>query len=240
MRRKGARNACAVRVAGLVRAHGANGGRGDAPAAAGAGARGGGSDGAGPHGAAGCAAGCGEARFLPPVAQSFALPCRSRSWFRCPASGRFGPSAQQPTGLTLPFAPLDTRNAGAVRVAGLVRAHGANGGRGDAPTAAGAGARGGASDGARTHGPAVCAAACRKPRFLRRKGARNARAVRPPFAAKTAHATASVGWVWDPPVSERRQREYRAQRGRPLTAAERANQHRAYQHERSTKTPCSN
>ena len=40
-----------------------------------------------------------------PVAQSFALPCRSRSWFRCPASGRFGPSAQQPTGLTLPCAP---------------------------------------------------------------------------------------------------------------------------------------
>ena len=38
-----------------------------------------------------------------PVAQSFALPCRSRSWFRCPASGRFGPSAQQPTGLTLPL-----------------------------------------------------------------------------------------------------------------------------------------
>ena len=50
-----------------------------------------------------------------PVAQSFALPCRSRSWFRCPASGRFGPSAQQPTGLTLPFAPLDTRNARAQR-----------------------------------------------------------------------------------------------------------------------------
>ncbi len=50
-----------------------------------------------------------------PVAQSFALPRRSRSWFRCPASGRFGPSAQQPTGLTLPFAPLDTRNARAQR-----------------------------------------------------------------------------------------------------------------------------
>ena len=40
-----------------------------------------------------------------PVAQSFALPCRSRSWFRCPASGRFGPSAQVPTGHALPFAP---------------------------------------------------------------------------------------------------------------------------------------
>ena len=71
--------------------------------------------------------------------------------------------------------------------------------------------------------------------FLAHEGARNARAVRPPFAAKTAHATASVGWVWDPPVSERRPSPYRAQRGRPLTAAE-----RAYQHERSTKTPCSN
>ena len=35
----------------------------------------------------------------------------------------------------------------------------------------------------------------------------------PPFAAKTAHATASVGWVWDPPASERRPREYRAQHG---------------------------
>ena len=41
-------------------------------------------------------------------------------------------------------------------------------------------------------------------------------------------------------ISERRPSPYRAQRGRPLTAAERANQHRAYQHERSTKTPCSN
>ena len=46
----------------------------------------------------------------------------------------------------------------------------------------------------------------------------------PPFAAKTAHATASVGWVWDPPASERRPRKYRAQRGRPLTAAARAKQ----------------
>ena len=36
-------------------------------------------------------------------------------------------------------------------------------------------------------------------------------------------------------ISERRPSPYRAQRGRPLTAAERANQH-----ERSTKTPCSN
>ena len=55
------------------------------------------------------------------------------------ASGRFGPSAQQPTGLTLPCAPCG----------------------------------------------------------------RSQRLGRPPFAAKTAHATASGGWGWDPPVSER-------------------------------------
>ena len=47
----------------------------------------------------------------------------------------------------------------------------------------------------------------------------------PPFAAKTADATASVGWVWDPPASERRPSPYRAQRGRPLMAAARAKQH---------------
>ena len=41
-----------------------------------------------------------------PVAQSFALPRRSRSWFRCPASGRFRPSAQVPTGHALPCAPF--------------------------------------------------------------------------------------------------------------------------------------
>ena len=79
--------------------------------------------------------------------------------------------------------------------------------------------------------------ACPKPRFLLPSVARNAHssASRPhPFAAKTAHATASVGWVWDPPVSERIPGKYRAQRGRPLTAAARASQH-----ERSTKTPCS-
>ncbi len=47
----------------------------------------------------------------------------------------------------------------------------------------------------------------------------------PAFAAKTAHAIASVGRVWDPPASERRPSPYRAQRGRPLTAAARAKQH---------------
>ena len=32
-----------------------------------------------------------------------------REWFRCPAASRFGPLAQQPTGLALPFAPQDRR-----------------------------------------------------------------------------------------------------------------------------------
>ena len=45
-----------------------------------------------------------------------------------------------------------------------------------------------------------------------------------PFAAKTAHATASVGWVWDPPASERRPREYRAQHGPRPQGAGHANQ----------------
>ena len=47
----------------------------------------------------------------------------------------------------------------------------------------------------------------------------------PPFAAKTAHATASVGWVWDPPVSERRPRKYRAQHGPRPQGAGHAKQH---------------
>ena len=47
----------------------------------------------------------------------------------------------------------------------------------------------------------------------------------PPFAAKTAHATASVGWVWDPPASERRPREYRAQHGPRPQGAGHAQQH---------------
>ena len=47
----------------------------------------------------------------------------------------------------------------------------------------------------------------------------------PPFAAKTAHATASVGWVWDPPASERRPREYRAQHGPRPRGAGHAQQH---------------
>ena len=66
------------------------------------------------------------------------------------------------------------------------------------------------------------AAACHEPRFLLPSVARNTHssASRPhPFAAKTAHATASVGWVWDPPVSERRPSPYRAQHEpRPLQA----------------------
>ena len=40
-----------------------------------------------------------------PVAQSCALPCRSRPWFRCPALGRFAAMRQQATGLPLPSAP---------------------------------------------------------------------------------------------------------------------------------------
>ena len=61
--------------AGEARTHGASGGRGDAPTAAGAGACSGASaDWDKEHGPAGTAAGCGEARFLLPVAQSFALP----------------------------------------------------------------------------------------------------------------------------------------------------------------------
>ena len=123
-------------------------------------------------------AGRAQPLYLLTPAGRFALRAtahRADASLRC-ASGRFGPSAQQPTGLTLPCAPCG----------------------------------------------------------------RSQRLGRPPFAAKTAHATASGGWGWDPPVSERRPSPYRAQRGRPLTAAERANQHRANQHERSTKTPCSN
>ena len=132
------------------------------------------------------------------------------------------------------------RNACAVRVAGLVRAHGARGGRGDAPAVAGAGARGGASDGAGTHGAALCAAACRKPRFLRMKALATLApsALRSPQRRPMPQRAVKGQGPFD--ISERRPSPYRAQRGRPLTAAERANQHRAYQHERSTKTPCSN
>ena len=145
---------------------------------------------------------------------------------------------------------------------GQPRPHGASGRRGDAPAAVGAGARGGSLAGwDNKQGPAICAAACHEPRFLLPSVARNAHssASRPhPFAAKTAHAIASVGtggkrvpcghlppkvakrpeggernerrarpapaatierpgWVWDPPVSERRPSPYRAQHEpRPL------------------------
>ena len=54
---------------------------------------------------------------------------------------------------------------------------------------------------------------------------------------KTAHATASVGWVWDPPVSERRPSPYRAQHGpRPLQGRGTCVPTR----KEGTKTPCSN
>ena len=51
---------------------------------------------------------------------------------------------------------------------------------------------------------------------------------------RTARAAAHGGRTCEPTRSERRPSPYRAQRGRPLTAAARASQH-----ERSTKTPCS-
>ena len=158
-----------------------------------------------------------------PVAQSFALPRRSRSWFRCPASGRFGPSAQQPTGLTLPFAPLDTRNARAQR------------GRGrPAPMARAVGAGTRLPQRERAHAAGLLPTGTRS---MARRGQPQGAGRRvscafqalatlapPAFAAKTAHAIASVGRVWDPPASERRPSPYRAQRGRPLTAAVRAKQ----------------
>ena len=96
--------------------------------------------------------------------------------------------------------------------AGALRTHGASGGRGDAPTAARAGARGGPPGGwcgrrARRNTPpgAACRVSC---------SLRALETLAPPaFAAKAAHATASVGWVWDPPASERIPRKYRAQHG---------------------------
>ena len=243
---------------------------------------------------AGFAAACRKPRFLPPVAQSFALPCRSRSWFRCPASGRFGPSAQQPTGLTLPCAPQgrSKRLCGAGCAAGVgarrerwARAHAAG-----LPTGRGRMARRYAPplaacrvscprllnhsrfpDG-RAHGFAalanigvLCAAAhspciCSHLRVALRF-AQQPTGLTLPFGAlrvalRFAQQPTGLTLPCAPQrrpmpqravkgqgpfdISERRPSPYRAQRGRPLTAAERANQHRAYQHERSTKTPCSN
>ena len=117
------------------------------------------------------------------------------------------------------------------------RPHGASGGRGDAPAAAGAGARGGtdrstpaphgAPSGTSTAryagawpGEAFAAPHRRLPQaaFLASFG-RSQRSQQPPPLSrspqKTAHATASEGRGWDPPESERRPSPYRAQRGRP-------------------------
>ena len=71
------------------------------------------------------------------------------------------------------------RNACAGWGAGEDRTHGASGGRGDAPAAAGEGACGGGFAGReRARGPAARGGGCSEARFLRRKGARNAHAVR--------------------------------------------------------------
>ena len=159
-----------------------------------------------------------------PVAQSFALPCRSRSWFRCPTSGRFGPSAQQPTGLTLPCAPQGRSQRWRGAGAGEARTHGASGGRGDASTAAGAGACNGASAG-RCGGawPGEDSRGVRRGAFLApfRRSQRSRRLRSPQRRPMPQRAVKGQG-PFD--ISERRPSPYRAQRGRPLTAAARAKQ----------------
>ena len=173
----------------------------------------------------------------------------------------FGPSAHRAHASLRAFGHSKRLRAAG---AGEARTHGASGGRGDAPTAAGAGACSGAfADWDKKHGPARTAAGCGEARFLHpgcsiiraslpvalmvslprfgslwafgptaHRADASLRAFQalatlapPAFAAKTAHAIASVGRVWDPPASERRPSPYRAQRGRPLMAAARAKQH---------------
>ena len=115
---------------GEARTHGASGGRGDAPTAAGAGACSGAfADWDKKHGPAGTAAGCGETRFLhpgcsiirasPPVALMVSLPRFGSLW-------AFGPTAHRADASLR--APLDTRNARAQRAgrpAPMARAVGA-------------------------------------------------------------------------------------------------------------------
>ena len=126
---------------------------------------------------------------------------------------------------------------------GQPRPHGASGGRGDAPAAAEAGARGGPEH-SRPHGASGGTSTARyagawpgksfaapphrrlpQAAFLASFG-RSQRSQQPPPLSrspqKTAHATASEGRGWDPPESERIPSIYCAQRGRPLTAAARA------------------
>ena len=162
---------------GEARTHGASGGRGDASTAAEADACSGAfADWDKKHGPAVTAAGCGETRFLhpgcsiirasPPVALMVSLPRFGSLW-------AFGPTAHRADASFRAFGHSKrSRAAGA----GEARTHGASGGRGDAPTAAGAGACSGASaDWDKEHGPAGTAAGCGETRFLRLSGARNAR-----------------------------------------------------------------
>ena len=211
--------------AGEARTHGASGGRGDAPTAAGAGACSGAfADWDKKHGPAGTAAGCGETRFLHPgcsiiraslpVALMVSLPRFGSLW-------AFGPTAHR----------ADASLRAARALATLARS---GGGGGPHPWrerwARGRVYRGGSGRMQRSFCRAVRRSMARRGQ-LRGAGRRVSCAARaletlapPAFAAKTAHAIASVGRVWDPPASERRPSPYRAQRGRPLMAAARANQ----------------
>ena len=153
---------------GEARTHGASGGRGDASTAAEADACSGAfADWDKKHGPAVTAAGCGETRFLhpgcsiirasPPVALMVSLPRFGSLW-------AFGPTAHRADASLRAFGHSKrSRAAGA----GEARTHGASGGRGDAPAAAGAGACNGASaDWDKEHGPARTAAGCGEARFL--------------------------------------------------------------------------